>query len=72
MNFREALSKLTPEQYIQIVEDFDQEFIPSDAFIRQIASELFSVDINRTNLMQLQCVVMTISPLMAKELKKRL
>lgn len=52
-----AFENLTMKQVAQMVEEFNNETISSDALIRQVASEVFEVEKNKTSIMQMQLIV---------------
>lgn len=52
-----AFENLTMKQVAQMVEEFNNETISPDALIRQVASEVFEVEKNKTSIMQMQLIV---------------
>lgn len=52
-----AFENLTMKQIAQMVEEFNNETISSDALIRKVTAEVFEVEINKTSIMQMQLVV---------------
>lgn len=52
-----AFENLTMKQVAQMVEEFNNETISLDALIRQVASEVFEVEKNKTSIMQMQLIV---------------
>jgi hypothetical protein len=52
-----AFENLNMKQIAQMVEEFNNETISPDALIRQVASEVFEVEKNKTSIMQMQLIV---------------
>ena len=52
-----AFENLTMKQIAQMVDEFNNETISPDALIRQVASEVFEVEKNKTSIMQMQLIV---------------
>lgn len=52
-----AFENLNMKQITQMVEEFNNETISSDALIRKVTAEVFEVEINKTSIMQMQLVV---------------
>lgn len=52
-----AFENLTMKQVAQMVEEFNNETISPDALIRQVTSEVFEVEKNKTSIMQMQLIV---------------
>lgn len=52
-----AFENLTIKQIAQMVEEFNGTTISNDTLIREITSEVFETEVNKTSIMQMQLVV---------------
>lgn len=64
-----ALSNLSDNDLIQLALDFDNMFIPLDSILRRVTSEIYVVEVEKVNVMQIQLVLTVAAMVLAQRFK---